>query len=68
MENLLMNDSVTLVPTSIPTCLHPGCPVQGDLNLGECGLCRQRMCGFHDCDCPIYFASESDRLEYESME
>jgi hypothetical protein len=39
--------------TAVPTCLHPGCNVQGDLNLSECGLCGERMCPAHDCDYPV---------------
>jgi hypothetical protein len=62
MENLLMNDSVA--STSVPTCLHPGCDVSGDGYLSECGLCRGRMCINHDCDCPLVFANDIERLEF----
>ena len=47
-----------------PVCLHPGCDVSGDGNLSECGRCRGRMCINHDCDCPLVFANEQERLEF----
>lgn len=46
MSTLILEDS------TVPVCLHPGSAVQGDLNLGECSR-GHRMCGFHDCDCPV---------------
>jgi hypothetical protein len=61
---MTMNELESALFLEVPTCLHPGCKVSGDLNLSECGTCKGRMCINHDCDCPIYFANEQERLEF----
>ena len=47
INDLLMEDSTA---ATVPTRLHPGCNLQGEDKLSECGLSRASMCMNHDCD------------------